>query len=661
MKLISLTLKNFKGIRDFTFEPNGANAAILGNNGAGKTTVADACYWLLFGKDSQNRKQFEIKTLDKDGNALHGAEHTVRAVFEIDGQMLELRKTYKEVWTKKRGSADREFSGHTTDYYIHEVPVQEKEYLAKIAGICDEQRFRLLTDTTFFNTHLEWKERRRILIDKCGDVTDSDVISSNPGLASLPKILGPHKIDDYRKIIIARRKECNEKRESLPVRIDEVRRAMPETAIVPDVSGLRSDLQELQEKRAQAAAGGSVAEATKELREAEAELQGLANAIRDRQSAGFEESRAAYQVKARERDAAISEKRSVESEIASAEIEYQSLTRKREDLLAQFAREDAKSFEFTGKDSCAACGQPLPADKVEAARQKALENFNELKSKGLETIREAGKGVSSRRDAIGAKLAEARDSLPKIETRIEMLTEELQGMENPKTEAPDFSADPAYSKQLTVIEGVKSRIQKLQADSSADLAEYDQLIASLQSDIAESDRLAAGNERRTESLARISELEAEEKKLAASFEQYERELFLLDEFVRTKVRMLTDRINSQFAIARFRLFREQVDGSLVECCDTVVDGVPWESLNHGTKVNAGLDIVRSLQDHYKFHPIVILDNSESTTSFLEMDCQVIKLVVSASDKTLRVELDPTSYAAVARHDSTPQTPQETLL
>src|SRR5690606_28577212 len=91
--------------------------------------------------------------------------------------------------------------------------------------------------------------------------------------------------------------------------------------------------------------------------------------------------------------------------------------------------------------------------------------------------------------------------------------------------------------------------------------------------------------------ARIAELGAEERQLAAEVEELERQLHLLDEFVRAKVRLLTDRINSRFRIARFKLFEEQVNGGIAETCETMVNGVPYNSLNHGARIQAGLDII----------------------------------------------------------------------
>jgi len=108
IKLNKLKLKNFKGIKDFTLEASGTDVNVYGNNATGKTTIFDAFTWLLFDKDSAGRKDFEIKTLDANGEPMHGLNHEVEAELSIDGEILTLRKVYYEKWTKKRGSATAE-------------------------------------------------------------------------------------------------------------------------------------------------------------------------------------------------------------------------------------------------------------------------------------------------------------------------------------------------------------------------------------------------------------------------------------------------------------------------------------------------------------------------------------------------------------------------
>src|SRR5690554_4334054 len=232
IRLQKLTLKYFKGVRKFELSLNGRSAAVYGDNATGKTTLYDAFLWLLFDKDSFNRANFGIKTLDEDGQAINGLEHIVEAVLDVDGKPLTLKKVYYEKWTKTRGSSEKVFSGHTTDYFVDEVPVKKKEYTDKIAEMGEENIFRLLTDPRFFNEQLHWQDRRKMLLEVCGDISDLDVITSDKKLAKLSGILGNRSIDDHKKVIAAKRKKINEQLEKIPVRIDEVQNSMP------DIEGL---------------------------------------------------------------------------------------------------------------------------------------------------------------------------------------------------------------------------------------------------------------------------------------------------------------------------------------------------------------------------------------------------------------------------------------
>ena len=102
IRINSLTLQNFKGIKFLKTIPDGDNLTIYGDNATGKTTIFDAFTWLLFGKDSLGRSDFGIKTQDENGNVIHNLEHSVECELAIDNSVLVLRKIYAEKWTKKR-------------------------------------------------------------------------------------------------------------------------------------------------------------------------------------------------------------------------------------------------------------------------------------------------------------------------------------------------------------------------------------------------------------------------------------------------------------------------------------------------------------------------------------------------------------------------------
>lgn len=70
IRIERLTLDHFKGQRHFELVPDGQSCAVYGDNAVGKTTLYDGLTWLLFGKDSAGRSDFEIKPLGKDGQVL---------------------------------------------------------------------------------------------------------------------------------------------------------------------------------------------------------------------------------------------------------------------------------------------------------------------------------------------------------------------------------------------------------------------------------------------------------------------------------------------------------------------------------------------------------------------------------------------------------------
>ena len=124
-------------------------------------------------------------------------------------------------------------------------------------------------------------------------------------------------------------------------------------------------------------------------------------------------------------------------------------------------------------------------------------------------------------------------------------------------------------------------------------------------------------------------------------ENLEQQLYLTEQFIRTKVQLLEDRINNKFELARFKLFDVQINGAVVECCETTYRGVPYSSLNRGARINVGLDIIRTLSKHYGFNAPIWIDNAEAVTHLIEIDSQVIRLLVSEQDEKLRVEFKKT--------------------
>jgi predicted nucleic acid-binding Zn-ribbon protein len=650
MKILNLTLRNFKGINNFELNTNGQDVNAFGDNATGKTTLADAFMWLLFGKDSQNRSDFEIKTLGPDGEPEHGLEHMVEAILELeDGSHLSLKKVYMEKWTKKRGSAMAEFTGHTTDHYIDGVPVQKKEYDARIAEIADESIFRLLTDPRYFNEVLHWQKRRELLLEVCGDVSDAEVIAIKKDLAKLGDILGNRTIEQHRKVVQARRSEINKELEKIPVRIDEVTRNLPdvsdianESELPNDIAKLREQLQAKQEELAQAKAGGQVAEKTKELRTLESRLIELQNEHRrqiDEKVVGKRALLSAVQSNINRLSTDV-ESMSRKCDIITAEIK--ALEVRMDSLRKKWHEVNNQEFEFEHETVCPTCGQTLPTDSLEAARLKALEDFNRSKAEKLETINADGQRLKQAKVAAEQslttamheaekarrELAESEQKEASIKLEIDSIMQGSESVESTKE----------YATVQERIMKIREDIANMQADSNTAIMAIQKEIDTLTDAITVLEQAAARLEARKNGEKRIEELKADERRLAAEFEDIEQQLYLTEEFIRAKVQLLEGKINSKFRMARFKLFDVQVNGAISETCETTFNGVPYSNLNNGARLNIGLDIINTLSEHFGFAPPVWLDNAESVTDILPTKGQQIRLIVSEKDKKLRIEL-----------------------
>ncbi|WBL16412.1 AAA family ATPase [Sutcliffiella sp. NC1] len=642
-----LDLKNFKGVRSFSLEVNGENAKVFGDNATGKTTLFDAFVWLLFDKDSQNKKDFSIKTL-MNGEEVHGLEHEVEATFIVNGTKLTLRKVYSEKWTKKRGSAEKQFSGHTTDYFIDGVPSKKKEFTDQVASIVDEEIFKLLTSPMYFNEQLHWQKRRATLLEICGDITEEEVIASNKDLAKLPTILQGRTIENHRKIIAALRAEINKELEKIPVRIDEIEHNLPsieglnKQELESSIEKLNAEIDEKQDLISNIRNGNAISLKQREIQEIELELL----QIKQVHEAGSKDDLYKLKAQIQEETSNISLLESKQSNLRHQkrfnDESIVSIDTKLQKLRDEWFEINNQEFVHNDNCECPTCGQELPEEQVSATREKALAQFNLNKSKKLEEIDAAGKREKATKEGFqekNEKLAKDNELIGKQITdkqeRLTLLNAKLKELDS---SVVDIMDNPAYTSKLQEKATKAKELEELRESAQTAIQSVEEEImtlrnkrVTLQGDLAKFSTV-------DQSQSRIEELLQREKDLATEFEKLEQELYLTEEFIRTKVNLLEEKINSKFKYARFKLFEQQINGGLLETCETLYDGVPYGSgLNNAARINVGLDIINTLSEHFGVSAPIFVDNSEAVTRLIDVHSQVIQLIVSEPDKVLRVE------------------------
>ncbi len=644
MKMIQLrqiSIHSFKGCDALSLKLDGQSAALYGDNAAGKTTVYDALTWLLFGKDSRGRGDFEIKPLGADGQVKdHGAVTEVEAVLDVGEEAIALRRTYAEKWSTKRGSSEASYDGNASEFYVDGVPVKKYEYERRVGELVSEELFRTLTGSAWFCEGLSWQRRREMLFDVCGVATDREVMEADPHFAPLLEGMGRLSLEDWKKKILAQRKGLNGVRNTVPARLDECRKTVEElrgvdfAALREKRSGVSAQVERLQSELVKLSHGALLDSKRNELAGLKNALSALANENeRHRQSqiVPVEDRRPALRSaleNARKEAARLSGL--VEREAALIADTERSIQAAREEWTA----ENARTFEAA---LCPTCGQSLP----QAAQEKARASFTaDVARRKREIVAAADHdkrilaAAQARRAECAALAAEAEDESRRLERELAAYVPE---------EAPAVEDLPHFAERADALDrqiaAVQSEVSALEDESAAIREEITAKIAALRSELDELDRELGRESLLTYARERDEQLRREAQEAGEELEVLDKLLSLCDEFARHKAQYLEESINRRFHLVRFRLFQEQVNGGLSDCCEATVDGVPYGSLNNGARINAGLDVIGALSRHYGVSVSLFVDNAESVTALLPVETQVIRLVVSEQDKILRMEAE----------------------
>lgn len=566
--IFDLKVENFKCHKQLKFSFSGQNAAIYGDNAAGKTSVYDALTWLLFGKSStgDGGKEFEVKPLSSAGAvADHNAITAVEAVLQVSGEKLTLRRTLREVWPTKRGGDTATFDGNVSEYFIDGVPCKKTAFDKRVNELVPEDIFRLLTSVSYFAQELHWQKRRAVLFDIAGTLTDREIMATDGRFSGLADALGNMSVDDYRRKLQAEKKNFTGIKTDTPARLSECQNVITELQAI-DFAAVEAENTFLQSEADRLAA----------------QIQAAGQDSSKQQRAELEQLEWEIGNKRQQIDLCSGAAAAQEREIEKSRQRWLSVNQE----------------TFTG-GICPTCGQKLPEAQMQAATAKF----------------EAGK--QSRLHEIEKTAASQKESKNGALQRVEQLREEVQRME---------ARAAAIREALPV------------ADAPRDNSQQERL-AEVQRQISENLKILGKRSMLDTMRRRVEDLEQEARHAAEKLEAIEADLFLADEFTRYKTRFVEDSINRQFQSATFRLFRAQANGGIEERCDVVYNGIPWANLNSGAKINVGIDIISTLSRHYGVSVPLFVDNAESVTRLESAAAQMIRLVVSESDKELRIEYE----------------------
>lgn len=646
IRLMQLKLKNFKGIKDFIVNFEGKSAEICGANATGKTTVFDAFKWVLFDKDSTDRKNFNIKTLDNNNNQIHFLEHEVEAILKVDGVNITFRKMLKEKWIKKRGQADQEYSGNETSYWIDEVPTTKKEYENRINSIINENLFKLVTDALYFN-NMKWQDKRAILLELANiSISDEDILRNNEELQILLDKLEGRSTKDYQRVLDSKIKAIKEDMTKIPVRIDEASMSLSHLS---EIEIIKFDsLQEEKEKyRLQIEEINNIildyqkrAEENKnvlnDLSAKKIKLSTLQNTLENEQKIELSNKKIELSNKINEINNEI--KLNI-TKIETIETLIANFEKNREELRNKWTEINDKQFEEPVNDFvCPICKRELPSEQKEQKVKELRDNFLKQKQLELDNVNSQGIRAKSYQEDYETDLLNRRAEQQTLQKQLEILQNEFKKLEGDinAREVVNCEENVEYKQLKNEIEELEKKVSNM-TDISVDKSLKEQK-ASAETEIERINSIIAQKENIEKTQARILELEKQEEELAGQIQSLEQQQYLIEKFTVQKVELVEQAINSKFKVAKFKLFNTLINGSVEETCVTLINGVDFPDANHAAQILVGLDIIQTLNDYYNISAPIFVDNSEAISDKYNINTQLIKLTVSG-DRELRIELE----------------------
>ncbi|MBP1222609.1 DUF2813 domain-containing protein [Flavobacterium sp. 1355] len=664
IEIKGLNLTNFKGILKLSLSFK-HNTDVFGANGTGKSTIYDAFLWLLFGKNAEEKKDFSIKnTVD---TSLNRQDHEVEGFFEVNGDRITLKKIYKEKWSKKRGEETAEYTGNETLYYWNEVPMNQRDFQAKVSGIMDETIFKLITNPFALNS-MKWPERRSIITQMAGEFTDAQIAEGNPEYQALLANLTQDKtIAEYLSQIKASVKKSKDDLKAIPTRIDEVSKTKPEAFDFQNLKNLlgakESQLTKIDEAILNKSAGldsilKSNEDAKRTASNLRSEIQSIESETRTKATASGKIDTSeldAYNTglinKNGELTTAENSLKTLKGLVEGKESDIKALDGKMQAKREEWAAENAKELTFD-QDSfcCPTCQRAFEESDVEAKKTEMLTNFKSKKAANLSEINRQGGLLKTDKENLESELKTLKERVENGQTVINALKTEIADLQT-KIDAENTKKNNATPVD---VEAVYNQLLLANADYNAKKAELLKVEATIKEEPkVDDEQLKADKKTLSEEIEaikvklrneaqilavdeRIKQLTDEETRLAQEIAGVEKTQFLIERFEKDKMSAIENNVNSKFRIVKFKMFEDQVNGGESPACEIMVNGVPFSDANTASKINAGIDIISTLCQFYQVSAPIFIDGAESIHSILSTDSQLIRLVVSEQDETLRV-------------------------
>ena len=648
----SLSLLNFKGIRNLHVSFGENLTVISGRNAAGKTSIADAIMWVLFDVGYDGNK-LEPKTFDKNHEIIKEIPHEAELTLLVDGDQIVLKRSLSDAWKGDKCT-------NTYKYYVNGDVTTAGDFKKVVESICPDSVFRRISSATNFCS-LPWQKQRELLESLADQYTSQDITEGDERFDFVVEELKKKTIADLIHHIKYKRKEVQKQLDAVPVRLAELNKSLPEAqdwdALSAEKTKLNDKLVELANKMQAIRIGGAdkvrydgilkkIEFAEKRKRNMEQGAMNLATEQATKhQSDVITANIAVKKAQSLVDDLKATMRGYTESEI-HAKDKKEECERKVVDINNRLDELSKSRWSWNAEDGiCPHCGQPLPAEDVERIKKESKNRFNERKSNASKKIQEEFNGIQQ-------EYTDAKNILEKLDNDRMVTTNQLVNAnktlkeaefkklevdaEKPKTYEQILAEKEEYQQVVKEIADLQAELNKPSASSDenakmlAELEKEREPIGTRYNEVLE---LLATKE----TYDRISELIEKAKQDKESYQnqldELDEQLDLANEYNKKSCQLLEENVNGHFSYVKWSMFTQDLDGNMKPYCECYHDGVPYSRLNGAAKVNAGIDIANTFSRFYQVSAPMVLDECESVNDpIYSGDQQQIRLKVTTDDK-----------------------------
>lgn len=646
IKFKKIRIRNFRGLVSFEANLEGRSVRISGANGLGKSSVADAITWVLFGKDSRRRTAFPIDPVDDEGRIIHNLDVSVELEMLIDGQPTTLRRRRSEKWVQKRGMTTEQLDGHQTTCYIDGRPLPSSDFSSHVDTIVKEELFRALTTPDYFPS-LPMDQQYRLLVKIVGTRTLAEIAAKDEEAMKVVDELGQRSLDQYRQGLAYDLQRTRKELELIPVRLSEVQGFIEQVkAKGADGKTAQRHAKGIEEKLRQVtqeidSMAGVVRAENARYNDQRAYIQQLRQqraAIEDRIEKQNREARTLHQslvCKAKEELEATEERHTAaKTMLGLHERRLKDLEQQLEDFRSRWEEVERQQFSWNAEEAvCPTCGQPLPQDQADQKRVEAEMRFNERKMRQQDALDEEGKKLAASKQRLQDLSAAARQEMYETERLTPEARERLSKAEAEPIEQADYHDASDWQRlSCEIDQRMKELEQTTQAQEPPQLAAlrteeqgYRKELRLLEQTIDRSKQIDGY-------IRREKELQAQRTTLSGDIARMQTRLEAAERLQLMEANDLQKRVNELFPSVRFRLSRELLNGREVGHCEISVGGVPYSGLSTSERINAGLQLINALARHYRIVAPIVIDNAEAVNKVAPTLGQQILLEVSPAKK-----------------------------